>query len=62
MTSTHTTIVQKLVAAEQSIADFANKSWYDECEEAVEGNIMTVSKPLYLVLFLFDFFLLLNGI
>lgn len=45
MTSTHTTIAKKLVGAEQAIDNFANKSWYDDCEESEEGEIMTVSKP-----------------
>lgn len=45
MTSTLTTIAQKLVGAEQAIDDLANKSWYDVCEETEEGEIMTVSKP-----------------
>lgn len=48
MTSTHTTIAQKLVGAEQAIDDLANKSWYDVCKETEEGKIMTVSKPFYI--------------
>lgn len=54
MTSTQTTIAQKLIAEEKATTDLANKSWYEECEGAEEGEIMTVS---YEFNFFFRFFI-----